>query len=601
MKLKKRDRHNRQKVARQDSLVKSEGGQTGKALDIAAVCLLVAVGLIYSMHFFRYIVFPNSDYAAFLETGQSWLRFEIPSSMKRAPLFSIITAVLAGIFRFPEGGLFSSNLYNALMLPVAMVLIYFLGKRLIGNAAVWVAILAGIIPWMVRLSSESLAEMTMVVCLAATALAVQKDSRWAYLFAMLGSMARWDLGALLPAVALIDLIRHRKWLRTIILASVASIPFIICMIITYLQLRQSPPGAHYLQVLSKEGQFELLVDLRLYWRSICSFVSAPLVSVMSDGRARPMQELNDLIFRLSAFLLAVFFLLGCVLTFVKKRWGLILLLAEAVPYVIVHAMYPYRLDRFCIPVAWAGMLIAAYGLISLWQWFEAKPKPKWIIPALQSAAIAIFVLWSIKAAQTLRLAGNVCPVIVQLVIISCVVCVVGFFVQQYIRHSKVTPGWFAVPAFMVLAIINSGTMTGFTMRDGQANANFRVLAQWFEKVAKDDEKIVTTMAGFGPLYTTLPRDRFIHTGAIDPKEAQTFDEFVQACYERGAVYIAWDSRLYGQNNDRYYKMWGLDRWNPLAAPLLGKRVTQIGRCRLVYLITEGTPKIAVWRILPKGD
>jgi hypothetical protein len=165
----------------------------------------------------------------------------------------------------------------------------------------------------------------------------------------------------------------------------------------------------------------------------------------------------------------------------------------------------------------------------------------------------------------------------------------------------VTPGWFAVPAFMVLAIINSGTMTGFTMRDGQANANFRVLAQWFEKVAKDDEKIVTTMAGFGPLYTTLPRDRFIHTGAIDPKEAQTFDEFVQACYERGAVYIAWDSRLYGQNNDRYYKMWGLDRWNPLAAPLLGKRVTQIGRCRLVYLITEGTPKIAVWRILPKGD
>jgi len=603
MKLKKRDRHRGEQKSKDENLltVGSQGEAVRKVEDYAAVCLLVAVGLIYSMHFFRHLVFPNSDYPAFLGTGRTWLSLQIPSSMKRAPLFSIITAILAGIFRFPDGELFSSNLYNALMLPVAMVLMYFLGKRSIGRAAVWVAILAGTIPWMVRLSSESLAEVTMVVCLAATALAVQRDSTWAYLLAMLGSMARWDLGVLLPAVALIDLIRHRRWLRTVVLGAIASIPFCLCMVITYLQLREQPPGAHYLQLLSKERTFELLVDLRLYWRAICSFIGAPLVRVLSNGQVQPMQELNDLIFKLSAFFLAGFFLLGSVLACVKKRWGLILLLMEGVPYVIVHAMYPYRLDRFCIPVAWAGMLIAAYGAVSSWRWFEERRKPKWFVPVVQSAAIILFVLWSIKAAQTLKLADPVCPVIVQLVIISCIVCVAGSFVLQYVRRAKMSLGWFVVLAFMVLAVINSGVTTGFTMRDGQANANFRVLAQWFQKIAKPGDRIVTTMAGFGPLYTDLPQDRFVHAGAIELDKAKDFNGFVEECRNRGVTFIAWDSRLYRQNSDRYFKMWGLDRWDPLAAPFLGKKVTRIGQCQLVHVITDGTPKIAVYRILPQEN
>ena len=574
-------------------------GDISRAEDYAAACLLVAVGLIYSLHFFRYLVFPNSDYPAFLDAGRSWLRLQIPSTMKRAPLFSIITALLARIFTFREGGLFGSNLYNALMLPAAMVLIYFVAKQVIGRAAVWVAVLAGIIPWMVRLSSESLAEMTIVVCIAATAIAAQRGSGWAYLFAMLGSMARWDLAPLLPAVALIDLIRRRRWVQTLVLATVASIPFCLCMLITYLQLRAEPSGVHYLDVLAKERTFELLVDLKLYWRNICSFIGVPLVAVSSSGQVQPLKELNDLIFKLSAFLLAAFFLLGSVLAVAKKRWGLIVLLLQGVPYVIVHAMYPYRLDRFCIPLAWAGMLIAFYGAVSSWRWFDSKPKPRWFVPAAQSAALALFVLWSARLAPTLTIAGKRCPVIVQLVIISSIVCVAGFGVLEYIRRSKFTLGRLVVPAFIVLAVINTGITTGFVMGDPQANTNFRRLYLWFEETARPDEKLVTTMAGFGPLYTKLPRERFVHIGQITPDQAKDFDAFVERCRELGATLIAWDSRLYGQNNDLYFKTWGLDRWDVLAAPFLGKRVTRIGQCQLVHIIADGTPKIAVWRITPK--
>ncbi len=239
--------------------------------EYAAVGLLVVLGLTYSLHFLGHFVFPNSDFVAFLDTGQKWLQFQIPDNMKRAPLFSIITALMGNFFSRPERYLFAAELYNALMLPTAIVLIYIIGRDFLGKAAVWVALVAGISPWMVRVSSQPLAELTLIVLFAATVLCTRTHIKLAYLFAMLSSITRWDLAGLIPAVAIVDLIQNRKWLKTIILTTLASIPFGLCMIVTVIQLQSQTEGAHYLQVLSQDRTFELLADLRLYWRNICSF------------------------------------------------------------------------------------------------------------------------------------------------------------------------------------------------------------------------------------------------------------------------------------------------------------------------------------------
>jgi len=576
------------------------GTANWRAGEYAAGALLIILGLIYSLHFLQHFVFPNPDFMTFVRTGHKWLALEIPSSMKRAPVFSIISALISKAFGAPLGSLFGTGLFNALMYPLAIVFIYLLSRDLLGRAAVWAAFLAGLSPWMVRMSSQPLAEMTIVVMVAATALAAGRNSGWAYLFAMLGSLSRWDLAALIPAVALADLIRNRKWRRPIALGALASIPFCLCMVITFEQLRGQTGGVHYLQVFSKDAGFELSADLRLYWENICSFVAAPLIHRTAAGPENSV-ELNSFISGSSGFLLAAAVIAGAVLSIIKKRWSVIVLLLAAVPYVIVHAAYPYRLGRFCVPFGWAGLIVSAYAVVALWRWFAGRTKPVFVVPMLQIGGAVIFGLWSVKLLGSLELSNKYCPAMMRTAVIAAAVAIAGFVILDLINRRSAGLSWLVVPAFLVLSVFSSATTTGFVMGDGQQGANFKVLAQWFEANAKKDDRMVSTMPGYIALYSNLPMNRFAHIEGIKPEDAKDFEEFVQECRRQKVTLIAWDSRLYNARSDRYYKLWGLDRWDPLAAPFLGKKVTQIDSCRLVYLISQGSPKIAVWRILPQGD
>jgi hypothetical protein len=132
------------------------------------------------------------------------------------------------------------------------------------------------------------------------------------------------------------------------------------------------------------------------------------------------------------------------------------------------------------------------------------------------------------------------------------------------------------------------------MGNGQSNANFKRLGLWFLENAEDDDRMITTMPGWMQIYTGLPSERFEHMFNIRPLEAKDFPAFIEECRKRNITLIAWDSRLAGRPNDRYYKEWGLDRIKALGAPK-GERV---GPCQLVHVIREGSPIVAVYRIIP---
>lgn len=558
-----------------------------------AVGLLVVLGLLYSLHFLGHFVFPNPDFAAFLQIGQQWLSFRIPYTMKRAPLFTLITVLAGQFFSTPDRYLFGTELYNALMLPTVMVLIYLIGREFLGRAAVWVAVLACISPWMVRMSSQPLAELTLVAFFAATCLCIRSNIKLAYLFAMLGSISRWDMAGLIPAVALVDLIRNKKWARTIIMTALSSIPFGLCMIITWLQLRGQPGGAHYVQVLAKDRTFELAADLRFYSSHICSFFNALILQSSRSGQAKGLDGLNSAVSIVTSLLLAIAFLGGSIAAVIKRRWEIIVMLLAGIPYVMVHAIYPYRLPRFCVPTAWAWLIISAYGTITFWKWFDGKQKPKFLIPVLQLIASVIFILWAVKILATLDYAQRrYCPVIERLALISSLVAVGGFFGLQLIRRRKPSMKWLIIPAFLVLGVVSNAATTGLTMGDGQSNANFKRLGLWFLENAKDDDRMITTMPVWMQIYTGLPLERFEHTGNIRPLDAKDFPAFIQECRKRNITLIAWDSRLAGRSDDLYYKQWGLDRIKVLGSPK-----AKIGPCQLVHTL-KGSPGIAVYRIMP---
>lgn len=563
-----------------------------------AIGLLVVLGVLYSLTFFGHFVFPNSDFGAFFEVGRAWIHFELPYTMKRGPIYSIITATAGLLFNRPDKYLFGAELYNAFLLPVLMLLIYLIGRKMIGTAAVWVALFCGITPWMVRQMSDPMAELTIVTLTAATILCARSHIRWAYLFAMLTSITRWDMAAIIPAVAIFDILQNRKWFKTILLSAAAMVPFGICMLITKWQLAGHQDGAHYLQVLAKDHKFELFADLNLYVQTVSSFFNAILVQDQGGGRIIAWAGANNFIFWIGAVAIAVTFIAGAVLAIVRRRWEILMMLITAAPYILVHSIYPYRLQRFCIPAAWMVLFICAYGAIAGWDWLDSKYKVRRFNFAVQILSILVFFFWLIKIVETFTYARRNCPPVYALAIAASVITVAGFFILQILRHAKFSLAYIVVPLFLVMAVTSNAVTTGFTMGNGKNDANFKTLGEWFLQNAEKNDKLATTMPGFLPIYTGLPQERFIHTGNIKVEDANNFGAFVNECRKLGITYIAWDSRLAGNRNDLYYKLWGLDRIEILAAPFLGKRVSTIGQCQLVKVLQEGNPKIAVYRILP---
>jgi hypothetical protein len=258
------------------------------------------------------------------------------------------------------------------------------------------------------------------------------------------------------------------------------------------------------------------------------------------------------------------------------------------------------MSRFCIPAAWMILFICAYGAIAGWDWLDSKYKIRRFNIVAQIFLIFVFFFWLIKITETFTYARRNCPPIHTLAVAACVIAVAGFFALQLLRRVKFSLAYAVVPLFLAMAVTSNAITTGFIMGNGKTDANFKTLGQWFAENAGENEKLVTTMPGFLPVYTGLPQERFIHTGSIKVEDANNFAAFVNECRKRGIVYIAWDSRLAGNTNDLYYKLWGLDRIEILAAPFSGKKVSTIGQCRLVKILQEGNPKIAIYRIMPEN-
>jgi hypothetical protein len=275
----------------------------------------------------------------------------------------------------------------------------------------------------------------------------------------------------------------------------------------------------------------------------------------------------------------------------------------AIPYALIHAVYPYRMERYCVPVAWAGLIVAVYGARQMVAFLQGRWAAWRSIRAMVLVGAApLFLVWALGIALTLD-AGmqlkKVTPALGAAVCWSEIVAIVGYLGWEWVRGARRGLHWLAVPAFLALAVVSSGMLTGKVMGDGKYLMTFKTLSFWFQDNARPGDKMVTTMPHYLRVYTGLPSDSFVQTGSIPPETAPDFPSFIRACRQMGVTLIAWDSRLVGNPEDRYYKLWGLDRLEPLGQPFTDQPTERIESCGLVFVISNDWPKIAVWRILPQ--
>jgi len=149
---------------------KGEGGdqiQVAEAnreryFELACIALLLVFGIYLSVIYFGHQVVPNSDFPGFVRVAQSLLSFEFPDSFKRPPVLGILQIGLGQVVggRYPE--LTGGWLLNAILYPLSILLLYLVGKRIVGRWAVWFALIAGINPWSISMLVQPIVETTLV-------------------------------------------------------------------------------------------------------------------------------------------------------------------------------------------------------------------------------------------------------------------------------------------------------------------------------------------------------------------------------------------------------------------------------------------------------
>ena len=556
------------------ALLNGDLGVSQKHFDIFIFFLLLGFGVYQSVLYFGHQQVPHFDFRCFTIVGHELLSFQAPSGFKRAPLLGILQVLLGhiagGVSPDFRGGL----LLNAMLHPLNAVLLWLVGRRIVGRAAFWIAVIAIINPWVLQLHTEAIAETTLMFCFLITLYFIFKGSNWSYVFASITTMVRYEGAALIFIAFVLDMIRRKSKKERIlafVYSAVASVPLGIWMLGTFINWKGD---VHYLAEMGDYSGGKIILGefIQLTWQVGFYHLFMPLPTAAKDS-VEPL-------FILSKILVSVSFIFGVLYGLYKKKWNILALLVFLFLYLFVHAVHGVQLHRYCMPVAWIPFLICFYGLYSCWKLINKNNRvPRGVVVALQIIVLAAAAGWIVMLFPYLPKMGDMSRRSVSLPYAA--IGVVCFFVGAgtFIFKGKYLWRDIVAASVVILVIVSNQFMIAPVVGNGERDIEFKYLVNWYIANAKPGEKLVCTVPVI--LETLAPeyKDNFIHTAHID---ANSPFEFVEECYKQGITYVAWDSRMGIHPNDRYYGFWKMKNIAHLAVPQNQgpyEFITQVGKSR----------------------
>jgi hypothetical protein len=528
-------------------------------LDIFIAALLLAFGTYQSILYFGHTIIPNPDFMAFIQTGKEILSLQIPSSFNRAPVLGVLQALLSHIVDGPHPELTAGWLLNAILHPFNLLLLWLVGREIVGKAAVWVAIIAIINPWTVYLLTEPIVETTLLFFVLLTLLLLLKHSKWAYLLASITTMVRYEGAALILAAFVMDMIfseNRRQRVLALILSVAASVPLVVWLIGTV--LTQQPGSVHYVDRIFPSGSHQLfaelakdrtgmLVNADMLWRT--GF--RPLL--FTDRQAGDC--FVAVLWKLSKSLACISFVFGAAYGLYRRQWKLLPLLIFFVLYFAIHAAYPYPIPRYQATVFWIGLLICLFGLQSIWGLIDKDNRlPRSVIFILQALLLVIAVVWLFHIVPDVSEISAFSPRSTSIPYVASGVVVLVVAGQLFLRRRTYALRELSILALMCLVVVSNQSFLAQTVRDGRRNEEFKLLGEWFVENAHPGEKLAVYMAGPTKIYASKYADAVLY-----PPKAEDFPQFVEKCRELDIDYLVWASREGLRKDHEYYRLANLER------------------------------------------
>ncbi len=534
MKAKKRSKHIE---------VKINTDKQDKYFEYFAVCILVAVGIYQSFILFGHKIVPISDFPAFVQTGREILSFQRPSDFKRGP----VTGVLQILFGKLAGGRFPDLrggwLLNSILNPLNLILLWLIGKRLIGRGAIWLAIIVSITPWTLYMLREPLAEMPLLFFVLLTIYLICRNSSWAYLTASITTMVRYEGAALILAAFVMDMI-YKKTNKERIIAFVysvlASIPLMLWLLGTFLYTDIGTSTDHYLAVFTKrhtqyflktrQERTGIVKHLGLMW----NVGFRPLLMIdPKSGR-----EAFETLWSVSKFTALVTFAFGAVYGLIKRNRLIFILLIFFVPYFLVHAYYPYPIPRYHSTISWIALLIGIFGVRQFWNIVNDKLHfPGVVIMVFQAVMIIIALFLITPLVSYLRQLAAICPAVRFLPFIMISVIILIVLSRAFLYKFRHLLSDAVIAAVIIPVILSSQFSIAPLLGDGQQDIEFKYLADWYADNAKPDEKMVVYMHETVAIFVPRSAECFINFPYADSPE-----QLVEKLREKNVTYVCWASR-----------------------------------------------------------
>ena len=562
-----------------------------------AMAVLFAFGVYLSILYFDHQVVPNSDFIAFVQTGHSMWSFELPASFKRAPVLGILQVGLSFFIGGQHPDLTAGWLLNAIMYPILAVLLYLVGRRFLGRTAIWFTLLAILNPFMLQWMRNPIAEIPLIFFMVLTFYFILRRSRWCYLFAAITTMVRYEGAGLIAVALLIDMIEAkniRERGMALLRSFLAFLPLAFWLLGMILS-RKPGTSISSLPYLSNYASYQIIVVIAMvivvtvafyfiikrtrwgYLLAGAAFIgSLPLIRNYASSSSKVFDQFSNFTWHVSvgsfftstddSFGQAIIIISKCLLVlvlaaavfccFYKRNWPMLSLVLFLAIYFFLHASRSFTQVRYAMPIGWLVLLIAFYGLKSLWELINGSGRvPKPLIYALQAIVLVGSLIWMLcligmlPDITKLSIRSTVVPYIALAVALVLLTIHIYFFRSKNLFRNLTLMG------LVCLMIICNQFTLARTVGNGNGDIEFKKLADWFLENSQPDEKMVTSMPHVVGIFTPDRKSDLVrnsHAASGGP------GFFIYKCYRGKISYVTWDSRIgFAPPDSKYYRQWSI--------------------------------------------
>ena len=537
--------------------------------EIVFITALFAFGVYQSILYFGHTAVPISDFPALYQVGRDILSFRLPVRFMQAPVLGMLQVALSYVVGGHDPNLKAGWLLNAILHPFNLVLLYLVARQIVGKAGLWLAVLAIINPWVVYLMTEPIVETTYMFFILLTFYLMFRRSKWCYLAASITTMVRYEGAALIAAAFVLDMAEakdKRARINAFIYSALACIPLGLWLLGTY--LTWSPDTTHYFNVWGKgyEKSFKESVAERtgigLHLNLLWQVGFRPLLTSAADIKAMfrlisptaADARSIEALYTMSKVIAAIGAGFGVVFGLVKRNLKIIALLIFFIPYFLLHASYPYPLQRFHTTIFWIALLLFWFGVQSMWSLIEGKGRmPRVIVLGLQALTAVITLIWLVVLFPYLSKVSSISPTSASLPYVAIALVAVFFAVRLYICRAKTFARELAIFAVAAMLIVSNQFRLVPLVNDGQKEAEFKNLADWYAANAMPGEKMGLYMSAIVRMFAPGHAENIVGLPT-----AENPSEFVKACYEQDLTYVVWATRE-GFGDHAAYRRIGLDK------------------------------------------